>query len=176
MKLVNMSTKELQDYLGITDNDNYMYKAKQIADFRLLATITKDFENREICLREDFNNVVGTDEDKVIYEYNDLVAFIPSKINYSKSVYKKISKSLDKAMELVTNKADKENIVQAKRILWSLQLYYKDLDKLCKRLQDNLYKENDCNFEINEQDISSLSFILDLVDGFTNNLDITELI
>ena len=83
MKLVNMSTKELQDYLGITDNDNYMYKAKQIADFRLLATITKDFENREICLREDFNNVVGTDKDKVIYEYNDLVAFIPSKINYT---------------------------------------------------------------------------------------------
>lgn len=78
MKLVNLSTKELQDYLGITDNDNYMYKARQIADFRLLAYMTRDFEGREICLIEDFNNVVGTDNDKIIYEYNDLIAYIPN--------------------------------------------------------------------------------------------------
>lgn len=78
MKLVNMNTKELEDYLGITDNENYMYKARQIADFRLLAYITRDFEDREICLIEDFNNSLGTDNDKVIYEYNDLIAYIPS--------------------------------------------------------------------------------------------------
>lgn len=78
MKLINMNTRELEDYLGITDNDYYVYKAKQIADFRLLAYITRDFEDREICLIEDFNNSIGTDNDKIIYKYNDLVAYIPN--------------------------------------------------------------------------------------------------
>ena len=77
-KLVNMELKELEDYLGITDNEDYMYKARQIADFRLLAYMTRDFKDIEIILAEDFNNVVGTDNTKIIYEYNDLVAYIPN--------------------------------------------------------------------------------------------------
>lgn len=70
-----MDLKELEDYLGITDNNNYMGKAKLISDYRLLEEIVQNIKNVEIIRKEDFYiNSLDIDND-IIYEYNDLIAY-----------------------------------------------------------------------------------------------------
>ena len=75
MKNLNsLNLKELEDYLGITDNDNYMYKAKMIMDFRLLADLCYG-QNVEIILKEDFYIQKLDKKHKIFYEYNNLIAY-----------------------------------------------------------------------------------------------------
>ena len=70
-----MDLKELEDYLGITDNNNYMGKAKLINDYRLLEEIVQNIKNVEIIRKEDFYiNSLDIDND-IIYGYNDLIAY-----------------------------------------------------------------------------------------------------
>ena len=95
-------------------------------------------------------------------------------IEVQKRSYEENCDSIIKTLEIAMKNADTltnqiEDLEQAKRIISSLKAYYNDLDSLCKRLQDNLYAEfEDYNFEIDEQDINSLAYVLDLVCGFTN--------
>lgn len=70
-----MDLKELENYLGITDNNNYMEKAKLISDYRLLEKLVQNIKNVEIIRKEDFYiNSLYIDND-IIYEYNDLIAY-----------------------------------------------------------------------------------------------------
>ena len=76
MKNLNSLTlKELENYIGITDNENYMYKAKIIADFRLLADLCEG-QNVDIILKEDFYNLGLHKTKKIFYEYNNLIAYV----------------------------------------------------------------------------------------------------
>jgi hypothetical protein len=78
-KMVKMDLKELQDYLGITDNDNYMYKADVIGEFRDLEKLIenmKDYKDLEIILKEDYynlklNNRIMYEGKKLIIYYNE---------------------------------------------------------------------------------------------------------
>lgn len=74
MKL-KMELKELEDYLGITDNDNYMYKAEIIGEFRLLEKLiaNMDYEKLEIILKEDYYNLKLNN--KIVYEYKGLIVY-----------------------------------------------------------------------------------------------------
>ena len=74
MKL-NMELKELEDYLGITDNENYMYKAKIIGEFRILEKLISNmnYENLEIILKEDYYNLKLNN--KIVYEFKDLIVY-----------------------------------------------------------------------------------------------------
>lgn len=98
-------------------------------------------------------------------------------IEVQKRSYEENCNSIVKTLNIAIQNADPltnqiEDLEQAKRIILSLRDYYKDLNDLCKRLQDNMYAEfEDYNFEIEEQDTNSLSYILDLVDGFTNGME-----
>lgn len=49
----NMDLKEVNDYLGITDNIDYMGRAKIIADFRLLEKLINNIDGAEIILKDD---------------------------------------------------------------------------------------------------------------------------
>lgn len=71
----NMSLKEVNDYLGITDNIDYMGRAKIIADFRLLEKLINNIDGAEIILKDDYNIQKLYEENKIIYEYNDLVVY-----------------------------------------------------------------------------------------------------
>ena len=73
-KLNSFTLKELEDYLGITDNENYMYKAKTIMDFRLLADLF-DGQDIEIILKQDYFTQKLNETSKIIYEYNDLIVY-----------------------------------------------------------------------------------------------------
>lgn len=70
--LNQMNTQEIQDYLGITDNENVVYKGKTISDFRLLADLCEGI-NYEIILEEDYHINQMTNE--IIYKYNNLIAY-----------------------------------------------------------------------------------------------------
>lgn len=74
MKL-NMELKELEDYLGITDNENYMYKAEIIGEFRILEKLISNmnYENLEIILKEDYLNLHL--KNKIVYEFNNLIVY-----------------------------------------------------------------------------------------------------
>lgn len=74
MKL-NMELKELEDYLGITDNENYMYNAKIIGEFRILEKLISNmnYENLEIILKEDYYNLKLNN--KIVYEFKDLIVY-----------------------------------------------------------------------------------------------------
>ena len=85
---LNMELKELEDYLGITDNENYMYKAKIIAEFRDLEKLVSnmDYENLEIILREDYENLKL--DNKIVYEYRDLIMYqVKEKKDYVERKY-----------------------------------------------------------------------------------------
>jgi hypothetical protein len=70
-----MNLKEVEDYLGITDNNNYMYKAEVIMQFRLLEKLitNMDYEKLEVILKEDYYHL-GLDN-KIVYEYKDLIVY-----------------------------------------------------------------------------------------------------
>lgn len=72
---LNMNLKEVEDYLGITDNDDYMYKAELIMQFRLLEKLIEnmDYEKLEIILKEDYYHL-GLDN-KIVYEYKGLIVY-----------------------------------------------------------------------------------------------------
>lgn len=70
-----MDLKELEEYLGITDNNNYMAKAKLINDYRILEDLVKDMENIEIIRKEDFYINLLDINNEIVYEYNELVAY-----------------------------------------------------------------------------------------------------
>lgn len=72
---LNMNLKEVEDYLGITDNNNYMYKAEVIMQFRLLEKLitNMDYEKLEVILKEDYYHL-GLDN-KIVYEYKDLIVY-----------------------------------------------------------------------------------------------------
>lgn len=74
MKL-KMDLKELEDYLGITDNTNYMYKANIINEFRILEKLISNmnYENLEIILKEDYYNLKLSN--KIVYEYKNLIVY-----------------------------------------------------------------------------------------------------
>lgn len=71
----DMNLKEVEDYLGITDNDDYMYKAELIMQFRLLEKLIEnmDYEKLEIILKEDYYHL-GLDN-KIVYEYKGLIVY-----------------------------------------------------------------------------------------------------
>lgn len=71
----NMDLKELNNYLGITDNTNYMAKAKIIMDFRLLEKLFEKTEEIEIILKNDYFIQGLNKTSKIVYEYNDLVVY-----------------------------------------------------------------------------------------------------
>ena len=71
----NMSLKEVNDYLGITDNIDYMGRAKIITDFRLLEKLINNIDGAEIILKDDYKIQKLYKENKIIYEYNDLVVY-----------------------------------------------------------------------------------------------------
>ena len=71
----NMGLKEVNDYLGITDNIDYMGRAKIIADFRLLEKLINNIDEAEIILKDDYKIQKLYKENKIIYEYNDLVVY-----------------------------------------------------------------------------------------------------
>lgn len=71
----NMDLKELNDYLGITDNTNYMAKAKIIMDFRLLEKLFEKTDEIEIILKDDYFIQGLNKTSKIVYEYNDLVVY-----------------------------------------------------------------------------------------------------
>ena len=66
----NMSLKEVNDYLGITDNIDYMGRAKIITDFRLLEKLINNIDGAEIILKDDYKIQKLYKENKIIYEYN----------------------------------------------------------------------------------------------------------
>ena len=74
MKL-KMDLKELEDYLGITDNENYMYKAEIICEFRILEKLISNmnYEKLEIILKEDYYNLKLSN--KIVYEYKNLIVY-----------------------------------------------------------------------------------------------------
>ena len=74
MKL-KMDLKELEDYLGITDNENYMYKAEIIGEFRILEKLISNmyYEKLEIILKEDYYNLKLSN--KIVYEYKNLIVY-----------------------------------------------------------------------------------------------------
>lgn len=74
MKL-KMDLKELKDYLGITDNENYMYKAEIIGEFRILEKLISNmnYEKLEIILKEDYYNLKLSN--KIVYEYKNLIVY-----------------------------------------------------------------------------------------------------
>ncbi len=86
----------------------------------------------------------------------------------SKENCNNIMVTLNKCKEFLTNEKDIENIIQMKRIVWALNGYYEDLDSLCARLQEDY--NGGKNFQQMEEDRLGLCFILDLVQGFTNDL------
>ena len=74
--MVKMDLKELQDYLGITDNDNYMYKADVIGEFRDLEKLIenmKDYKDLEIILKEDYSNLKLNN--RIMYEGKNLIIY-----------------------------------------------------------------------------------------------------
>lgn len=74
--MVKMDLKELQDYLGITDNDNYMYKADVIGEFRDLEKLIenmKDYKDLEIILKEDYYNLKLNN--RIMYEGKNLIIY-----------------------------------------------------------------------------------------------------
>ena len=74
--MVKMDLKELQDYLGITDNDNYMYKADIIGEFRDLEKLIenmKDYKDLEIILKEDYYNLKLNN--RIMYEGKNLIIY-----------------------------------------------------------------------------------------------------
>ena len=74
MKL-KMDLKELEDYLGITDNENYMYKTEIIGEFRILEKLISNmnYEKLEIILKEDYYNLKLSN--KIVYEYKNLIVY-----------------------------------------------------------------------------------------------------
>lgn len=74
---INMDTRELQDYLGITDNEQYMEKAKLIMDFRQLEKLIENMNYKEIEVirKEDFFSKGLHYDNTIIYEYNDLIVY-----------------------------------------------------------------------------------------------------
>ena len=72
--LNNLDLKQLEDYLGITDNANYMYKAKMIMDFRFLADLCEG-QDVEIILKDDFYIQKLNENHNIFYEYNNLIAY-----------------------------------------------------------------------------------------------------
>ena len=75
---INMELKELEDYLGITDNTDYMAKAELIKDFRVLEKLISNmnnFKEIEIIRKDDFF-MNGLHYDNIIvYEYNNLIVY-----------------------------------------------------------------------------------------------------
>lgn len=74
--MVKMDLKELQDYLGITDNDNYMYKADVIGEFRDLEKLIenmRDYKDLEIILKEDYYNLKLNN--RIMYEGKNLIIY-----------------------------------------------------------------------------------------------------
>lgn len=71
----NMDLKEVNDYLGITDNIDYMRRAKIIADFRLLEKLVNNIDGAEIILKDDYKIQKLYEENQIIYKYNDLVVY-----------------------------------------------------------------------------------------------------
>ena len=74
--MVKMDLKELQDYLGITDNDNYIYKADVIGEFRDLEKLIenmKDYKDLEIILKEDYYNLKLNN--RIMYEGKNLIIY-----------------------------------------------------------------------------------------------------
>lgn len=77
--MVKMDLKTLENYLGITDNNNYMYKAEIIGEFRDLEKLIenmKDYKDLEIILKEDYynlklNNRIMYEGKKLIIYYNE---------------------------------------------------------------------------------------------------------
>ena len=55
----DMNLKEIEDYLGITDNEDYLYKNIIINHFKELEKIVSFIENEkvEIILQEDYYNL-----------------------------------------------------------------------------------------------------------------------
>jgi len=72
--LYSMELKDVEDYLGITDNNDYMYKAKTILDFRLLSKLCAA-EDVEIILSDDFYNLKLDKVCKIFYIYKNLIAY-----------------------------------------------------------------------------------------------------
>lgn len=72
---INMELKELNDYLGITDNINYIARAKLIEDYRILEKMVAnmDYEKLEIIRKDDY--YINKLNNKIIYEYNDLIVY-----------------------------------------------------------------------------------------------------
>lgn len=72
---INMELKELNDYLGITDNINYIARAKLIEDYRILEKMvaSMDYEKLEIIRKDDY--YINKLNNKIIYEYNDLIVY-----------------------------------------------------------------------------------------------------
>lgn len=107
--MVKMDLKELQDYLGITDNDNYMYKADVIGEFRDLEKLIenmKDYKDLEIILKEDYYNLKLNN--RIMYEGKNLIIYY----NENKT-----------QMELLEDKSCKE-------IARTLYNYAEDMDYL----------------------------------------------
>lgn len=72
---INMNLKEVEDYLGITDNDNYMYKAEVIMQFRMLEKLiaNMNYEKLEVILEEDYYHL-GLDN-KIVYKFKGLIVY-----------------------------------------------------------------------------------------------------
>ena len=66
------SVKEIQDYLGITDNQDVKYKMEVVTEYRSFKNIYSG-KNVEMCLIEDIGTYIDVD-DKDIFEYGKYIA------------------------------------------------------------------------------------------------------
>lgn len=66
------SVKEIQDYLGITDNQDVKYKMKVIAEYKKFKKIYSG-KDVEMCLIEDIGTYIDVN-DKDVFEYGKYIA------------------------------------------------------------------------------------------------------
>lgn len=71
----DMNLREIEDYLGITDNEDYLYKNRIINHFKELEKIVSFIENEkvEIILQEDYYNLKLNYD--IIYKFEEFIVY-----------------------------------------------------------------------------------------------------
>lgn len=71
----DMNLKEIEDYLGITDNEDYLYKNRIINHFKELEKMVSFIENEkvEIILQEDYYNLKLNYD--IIYKFEEFIVY-----------------------------------------------------------------------------------------------------
>lgn len=71
----DMNLKEIEDYLGITDNEDYLYKNRIINHFKELEKMISFIENEkvEIILQEDYYNLKLNYD--IIYKFEEFIVY-----------------------------------------------------------------------------------------------------